>query len=250
MRKTLLSIVAMLAFATPFVSAQDQEFFDAGLPEKLFTIGIRTGVNTSNLSDNRSSAITDLRSARNQWKAGFSIGAVVDINVRNFLVLQPGFFLQTRSHDYNYTMVGQNADYWGNIEGNRSCSYFQIPILASLRKDFTEDLQVQVDFGPYFMYGIGGEDEQKYFEVDFGTPQADKEINSGYREYDYFGSDGAVKGYDWGFKFGAGVVVMKHYYIGVHYEAGCRNVLKTPEGSKHEYSGRNKAWNFTVGYNF
>ena len=42
MRKTLLSIVAMLAFATPLVNAQEQEFFDAGLPEKLFTIGIRT----------------------------------------------------------------------------------------------------------------------------------------------------------------------------------------------------------------
>ena len=249
MRKTILSIVAMMAVASPFVKAQEQNFFDAGLPEKLFTFGIRTGVNTSNLSDNRSSAISDLRSARNQWKAGFTIGAVVDINVRNFFVLQPGLFIQTRNHDYNYTMIGENVDYWKNIEGNRSCSYFQIPILASLRKDFTDELQVQVDFGPYFMYGIGGEDEQKCFEANFDGPESNK-INSGYYEEDYFGRDGAVKGYDWGFKIGAGVVIMKHYYVGVHYEAGCRNVLKTPDGSKHEYSGRNKAWNFTVGYNF
>lgn len=130
------------------------------MPEKLFTFGVRAGVNTSNLSDNRSSAISDLKLARNQWKAGFTIGAVADINIRNFLVLQPGFFIQTRNHDYSYTMVGEGRDYWGNIEGNRSSSYIQIPILASLRKDFTEELQVQVDFGPYFMYGIGGEDEQ------------------------------------------------------------------------------------------
>lgn len=249
MRKTLLSIVAMLALATPFANAQEQEFFDAGLPETLFTFGIRTGVNTSNLSDNRSSSMSDLRSARNQWKAGFSIGAVADINIRNFLVLQPGLFIQTRNHSYNYTMVSENANYWGNIEGNRSSSYIQIPILASLRKDFTEELQVQVDFGPYFMWGIGGEDEQKCYEVDFDAPEPEK-INSYYHETDYFGDKGAVKGYDWGFKMGASVVIMKHYYVGVHYEAGCRNILKTPEGSKHEYSGRNKAWNFTIGYNF
>lgn len=249
MKKTILSIVAMLAFATSSLSAQVQDFFDAGLPEKLFTFGVRAGVNTSNLSDNRSSAISDLKLARNQWKAGFTIGAVADINIRNFLVLQPGFFIQTRNHDYSYTMVGEGRDYWGNIEGNRSSSYIQIPILASLRKDFTEELQVQVDFGPYFMYGIGGEDEQKCFEANFGGAEGEK-FNSYYHEDDYFGDDGTVKGYDWGFKMGAGVVIMKHYYVGIHYEAGCRNVLKTPDGSKHEYSGRNKAWNFTVGYNF
>lgn len=246
MKKTILSIVAMLALTTPFVNAQGDEFFDAGLPEKLFTVGIRTGVNTSNLSDNRSSTISDLRLARNQWKAGFTIGAVADINIRNFLVLQPGLFIQTRNHDYSYMMVGGDAEYMKSIEGNRSSSYIQIPILASLRKDFTEELQVQVDFGPYFMYGIGGEDEQKCFNVDFDKD----EFTSYYDEYDYFGDKGDVKGYDWGFKFGAGVVIMKHYYVGVHYEAGCRNILKTPKGANHDYSGRNKAWNFTVGYNF
>lgn len=250
MKKTILSIVAMLALATPFTNAQEQEFFDAGLPETLFTFGIRTGVNTSNLSDNRSSSISDLRLARNQWKAGFTIGAVADINIRNFLVLQPGFFIQTRNHDYSYMMVGGKAEYMSSIEGNRSSSYIQIPILASLRKDFTEDLQVQVDFGPYFMWGIGGEDEQKCFDADFVTAEPGKEIDSYYREEDYFGDKGAVKDYDWGFKMGAGVVIMKHYYVGVHYEAGCRNVLKTPENSEHDYSGRNKAWNFTIGYNF
>lgn len=43
---------------------------------------------------------------------------------------------------------------------------------------------------------------------------------------------------------GTGIQVLDHYYLGVHYEAGCTKVWK------HSLAGRNKAWTFTIGYDF
>ncbi len=247
MKKIFLSLIAFVMASTSI--AQTSDFFDHGLPDRLFVLGVRMGVNTSNLSDNYSTERANMIFARNQWKAGFTVGAVMDINVRNFLTLQPGVFLQTRNHDYSHIFVGDDAKYFKSYQGNRSSSYIQIPILASLRKQFTPELQVQVDFGPYFMYGIGGSDEYRCYSSNF-LETGEERIESYRGEEDFFGSDGAVKGYDWGFKFGAGAVIMDHYYIGVHYEAGCRNILKKDKLTRQEYSGHNKVWNFTIGYNF
>lgn len=246
MKKILISLLFLSTLFQPVAHAFD--FLDAGLPDRLFVLGVRAGVNTSNLSDNYSSSIQDMRWTHNQWKAGMSMGLVCDINIRNFLTLQPGFFFQRRNHDYKYMLTNDNADYITYYEGNRSSTYFQIPILASVRTKINEYIQWQVDFGPYFLYGLGGDDKYECLSIQMLSEL--ERVQSFTNKKDYFGDDGAVKDYDWGFKIGTGLVILEHYYVGVHYEAGCRNVFKAVEDSRKKYSGYNKAWQFTVGYNF
>lgn len=241
MKKVLLSIVAMMAISAPVANAI--EFLDQGLPDKLFVFGVRGGVNVSNLSDNKYSVETEMRWSNHNWKAGFTAGAVCDINIRNFLTLQPGFFFQTRSNEYDHMSAAIDGTSVEYQKGSRCSYYFQIPILASYRVMLTEEIQGQIDFGPYFMYGLGGEDDFDYFGMDFDVPENER-IKQFSGDVDYFGDKGAIKGYDWGFKFGTGVVFLEKYYLGIHYEAGCRDVWKD------RYKGFNKAWNFTVGYNF
>lgn len=244
MKKIILSILATLTIVAPQAQAQIN-LMDDGLPERLFVFGVRAAINTSNLSDNLSSAQQGMKWTNNQWKAGFSMGVVCDINVRNFLTLQPGLFLQRRNHDYTHMISSAQDGSFTCNDGNRSSYYFQIPILASWRVDFTDDFQWQLDFGPYFLYGIDGDDKYTSFSIIPGLVTENVT-----RKKDYFGSDGMVKGYDWGFKMGTGLVVLKKYYVGIHYEAGCRNVLKPVEGSPQKYSAHNKAWQFSIGYNF
>ena len=69
-------------------------------------------------------------------------------------------------------------------------------------------------------------------------------------ETDYFGDEGSYRAYDWGFKMGFGLLIKEKYYVGAHYDAGCRNAHRYNPYADKEVSGRNKAWNFTVGYNF
>lgn len=47
-----------------------------------------------------------------------------------------------------------------------------------------------------------------------------------------------------GLKMGTGFQLFDHYYIGVHYEAGLRSARKYKAG------GHDKAWTFTLGYDF
>lgn len=243
MKKCIASLVLALF---SFGQATAFDFHDTSMPERLFTFGLRASVNTSNLSDNYGSAIEDIHLKQNKWKAGFSFGAVVDLHVRNFFALQPGLFIQTRNNSYSYLLANEKNGYFSVYEGDRNSCHLQVPILASLRMPINASIQWQIDFGPYFLFGLGGDNECDYYSLSFSDAALKNEQAS--IKTDYFGRDGFAKDYDWGFKMGTGVVYNNHYYIGIHYEAGCRNVIKDKAG--YDFSGRNKAWTFSLGYNF
>lgn len=94
-----------------------------------------------------------------------------------------------------------------------------------------EGLRWSFDFGPCFTFGLGGSDKGTY------------EIGGESRHYSDGYFDNRHK-FDFSLKMGTGIQVLDHYYLGVHYEAGCTKVWK------HSLAGRNKAWTFTIGYDF
>lgn len=236
MRKKIFTLVATLFMASSVVSAED--FFDTSVPDKVFTIGVRAGVNMSNISNNLETAIpSQIKWAKTSWKTGFSGGIVADLKIRNFIAIQPGFFLQLR-HNECYIL---DADRIKNMEAYTTSTYLQIPLLVSLRHNLSEIVQWQVDLGPYFSFGVGGNVKTDIYEA--GKTDL-------YNKEDLFGDDGMIESFDWGFKMGTGLLIDDHYYIGAHYEAGCRNPLRPMDGSIKHIIGHHKVWNFTLGYNF
>lgn len=246
MKKFLCSIAVMLAAAAPASQAIE---LDTGNPERPFAVGVRVGANCSNLSSNYTSSMWDVSTFDSQWKAGFMAGVVFDLNIKKYLVLQPGFFFETRSNDYLMVKINKDEPSMANWNGSYSSTYFKIPLMMSFRLALTPTVEWQTDFGPYFQFGLGGSEKVDIYSLSAGDPAELKIIDDRYKR-DYFGGDGFVRDYDWGFKMGTGMVLMQHYYIGIHYEAGCRNVMKPVEGSRSEVNGHNKAWDFTVGYVF
>lgn len=247
MIKRLLTVVAALAMIGS-QAVKGEMRLDTSDAVRPFNIGVRVGLNTSNLSSNKLDLVPDMASSSVDWKAGFTGGVVVDVMLRNFFSLQPGFFFETRSCSFQHIENPEGATSVNVVEGSRSSSYFKIPLLASFRVLLSDDVEWQLDFGPYFSFGIGG--NEKYSTLEPGNPSA--------RPVSYkrpmFGDNGFVRSYDWGFKMGMGLNLFSHYYVGVHYEAGCRNVLlpNAYTGSPVLYGlkGRNKGWDFTIGYNF
>ncbi len=239
----IISVLVCLCAA----SAHAQLRIDTSDAERPFNVGVRVGLNTSNLSSNQLDLVPELHSTSVDWKAGFTGGVVVDILMRNFFALQPGFFFETRSCAFSHVQQIGSPEALQLMEGTQSSTYFKIPILASFRVLVTDDIEWQMDFGPYFSFGLGG--NEKYTYVSPGQEYHGKEFKR-----DYFGDKGFVRSYDWGFKMGMGLNVMRHYYVGIHYEAGCRNVLLpnayNPEPALYGLKGHNKAWDFTIGYNF
>lgn len=243
--KRLLCMLCVLVACASIAGAQLR--IDISDAERPFNVGVRMGLNTSNLSSNQLDLVPDLHSTSVDWKAGFTGGVVIDIIMRNFFALQPGFFFETRSCSFSHVQQIGDPARLQLMEGTQSSSYFKIPILASFRVLVTDDLEWQMDFGPYFSFGLGG--NEKYTYVSPGNDYHGREFKR-----DYFGDKGFVRSYDWGFKMGMGLSVMKHYYVGIHYEAGCRNVLLpnayNPEPVLYGLKGHNKAWDFTIGYTF
>ncbi len=245
MRKVIIAAMLSVAIA-PAMHSMD--FYDAGQTEPLFRLGVRIGANSSNLTNDYASSIPDMAFSDTKWKVGFNVGAVMDINIRNSFALQPGFFFQTRSNEYHYVKMDSEGDELSYYYGRRHSNYFQIPVLLSFRMGVSSILQLQVDFGPYFAFGLGdGTDKYSVYSTETET----EEVNVGQYQYkkNYFGDEGSVNSYDWGLKMGLGLVMMGHYYVGVHYELGCRNVLKPIDGISG-VSGHNRAWDFCLGYNF
>ncbi len=217
--KIILSTLFLTVSSASFAS----DFFDTSKPETPFGLGVRIGINASNQT--RSSY--NLASSLDGWGTGFTAGALFDLNIKNYLTIQPGFFFESRSNNYSYIYNTQNNS---KTEFGHTRHYsFKIPILASLRFNPANSIRLHLDFGPYFSYGFAGSDN--------GSVINEYSFDDGY-------FDNRNK-FDFGLKFGVGFKFMKHYYIGAHYQAGLLDVWKD-----NNLSGKHKAWTLSLGYDF
>lgn len=239
MNLRLSAIVAAIAvMAASALPSRAQTIIDTGVPAHFMTIGARIGFNTANIS----SDIREFNSRYNwnhtTWGKGFVGGAVVDLNFRNFFAIETGLTFRYRASEYRYL---NNNGTLAAIEGSWGCKYLEIPVLASFRFGVVEVGQLHIDFGPYFATGFGGHNKFTSFTADPVVP-GDIVVAKG--KSDFFGENGLMHRYDWGFHIGAGVLVLQHYYIGTYYNAGCHNIFRG-NGQVH-----NKSWTFAIGYNF
>lgn len=206
-----------------------QEWVDTSEAEKMITLGARLGFNTSNSTRSGKNALTNL----DAWGTGFDAGVVVNLNLMNCLTVQPGFFFESRSHNYSYVQSSGSELIPYNVHeyGHTRNTTFKVPVMGVFYLNPMEGLRWSFEFGPTFTFGLGGSDKGT-FEI---GPDS-KKFSDGY--YDNRNK------FDFSLKMGTGVQVLDHYYLGIHYEAGCNKVWK------HGLSGRNKAWTFTIGYDF
>lgn len=228
-------LTAIFLAAVAFTATAQSIVIDQGQPEKLLNYGVRLGFNASNVSNNFNESI-GTQWALNDWENGVTVGAVVDFNINNCLSVESGLYYQRRRSDYRNLF---NSEKFYAVEGKRHANFFQIPILASFRMGISKNIEGHIDFGPYFAMGFAGKDVYNVY-----TDGIEAETLQNIKK-DYFGEDGNYHAFDWGFKMGIGALLYDHYYIGFHYDAGARNTLSI-EGT----TGVNKAWNFTLGYNF
>lgn len=220
--KILMSLLLTAVTAT----AAHAQFFDTSRPATFFRLGLRAGLNMSNVSAGGPSFDWN----HNSWGTGFEAGIVADIAVREWFAIQPGFFYQSRSNTYTH-ITGSGPDQ--NISVGHTLYYaFYIPVMFQARFNITERLRWSLEAGPYLSLGLGHNDNGL---IVVPAPQ---------RPFDYGYFDRHKKNV-WGMKMGAGLELDEHYYLGIHYMGGFGNAWKTV-GIK----GHNKAWTFTLGYNF
>lgn len=225
--------IAAISILSAFYS-HAADFLSTEPAEKLFNLGVRIGVNSSNRTfpSEKFSAWNV-----NCWGTGFDAGVVVNLNMREYLSIQPGIFFESRSGHYsyseNYTNEKKESDNFTQLGRLRTYNLI-IPVVASVKLNIADNLQWLLEAGPYAQLKIHASDANKIQVIDQPTPESPL-------KWEYAKSNFA----DWGFKLGTGIRFNEHYSFAIHYLTGLGNVWKSPiEG------GSNKAWTFTLGYDF
>lgn len=224
---TILSafIIALSSFAG---------ILDAGTPSKLCSFGVRLGVNTSNRTVNGD--VFD-KWSNNAWGTGIDVGVVANLNLRNFISLQPGFFFESRSGNYAYASTvtdltnASGEDILSQYGHFRSYN-FTIPVMVSLHFSLAPMVRWNVEVGPYLQWIM-----KNSMGDGFSYPASPYDELTGYLQ-------AKPSKFDFGFKFGTSLTLFRHFEAGVHYMAGSLDAWKNDLG------GRNKAWVFTIGYDF
>lgn len=211
MKKILLVLVCAICTLTAsaqYASDASGSFFSTERSDQPVTFGIRGGVNLAKISESY-----DGYSASTKNYTGFNVGVSMDIPMLQSLYLQSGLY---------YTVKGAKIE-----EVKCNPSYLEIPILASYRYNFSDAIQLQINVGPYFAYGLGGKWKD--------TESDDEE--------DFFGDD--FKRFDAGLAFGGGFT-FSHFYVGLNYDLGLTNIMKDGDDG----SAKNRCLSINVGYNF
>lgn len=214
MKKILLVLVCAICTLTAsaqYASDASSSFFSVQKSDQPVTFGIRGGVNFA-----KQTVSSDGYSFSPKNNVGFNFGVSVDIPMLESLYLQSGLY---------YTVKGYKLEEDGYTE-KATPSYLELPILASYRYNFSDFTQLQINFGPYFAYGIAG----KY------------KWDDGDGDEDYFDDD--TNKFDAGLAIGAGLT-FGHIFVGVNYDLGLTNILKDSDGSL-----KNRCLSINVGYNF
>lgn len=213
-------------------------FFSTEKSDNLFDIGVHLGINTSNRT--MAKAVFDEWNV-NSWGTGFDIGATVDVNFRDWLSIQPGFFFESRSGNFAYCSSipesGGSKSYFTQLGHGRSYN-FTIPVLAAAHFNLTGDVRLNAECGPYLQFGLNNTFNNKSNYPLSVLADGAAVAPEGW-------GTAKTRSFDFGFRFGTGITVMRHYNFAVHYCAGWLNVW-----NPSELGGRNKAWTFTLGYLF
>lgn len=219
MKKYLLT--AILAVAALSLSAQrasdsgEFSFWNNNNDDLKIEWGPRVGLNVStfNLSWDDGD---DPKS-----KVGFNVGVAVNFPIVNSFYINSGLFYTTKG-------VKFEGSSW---KENYNLGYIELPIYASYRMNFAEASQLQVNFGPYFAYGVNG-------KVKYEDQYRNEKVNS-------FTEDGGIKRFDCGLGLGVGYTFHK-FNIGLSYQFGLVNILKDAEDGEKIKNGN---FNISLGYN-
>ena len=222
------------------------------------TWSVRTGLNISNIKGYYDKA-----------KAGFHIGALVDIPVSLPITgfsVQSGLFYTMRgskySDEYGESQTSYPYQYLLVEVKNKNVShYFQIPVWASYKYDFGA-VALSAFTGPYMAVGIAGKYKEnrdklygdeyqhhdKYRYNMFGKESKPYEYNekkSDERTSVYDGGNLALKRFDIGWSIGVGVTY-KYTYLGVQYDFGFIDMSRIDDKIKV----LNRNFSLSVGYTF
>lgn len=196
------------------------------------TWGIRAGFNVSNFYYDGDLDFDPI--------PGFSAGVVADIPIKDWIGINTGLYFSTKGGETSMYLGDYDNVYDMECDATVQSMYLEIPVLASFRFYPSDKNRFELNVGPYFACGVGGETEATV------TGEYQREKVTVIVKEDTFGNNKALdKRFDLGWALGAGFT-HKKVYLGLQYEIGFLNLL---EDDEYDIC-TNGNFSISVGYNF
>ena len=141
------AVAAVCAFGMSAQRASDSSefsFWDGGQSEQKIIVGPRVGLNVSSLS------VSNLEMDNDKSKIGFNVGVAVEFPIVRSFYINSGLFYTTKGIKF------EDSDLDWSEKETYNAGYLELPLYASYRLNFAEASQLQINFGPYFAYGVNG----------------------------------------------------------------------------------------------
>lgn len=189
-------------------------------------------------------------------KAGFQIGGMADIEIMEFVSVQPAIIVSKKGFSYDVEKLAK--DNGGSADGyaRERLMYVLIPIHIAGQYEIGPG-KILAYVGPYFAYGISG----KYkYDGTYTDAQGNKDSQNGDEKIKFkskypsnWGND--VWEYysplDIGVDFGIGFK-MQGILAKFGYSMGLTNMTPKPETGatwdRSDYKAKNRVWQFTIAY--
>jgi len=202
---------------------------------------LRGGLNLANVSVTENGRIDDANTL-----ASFQVGIIGDINLAEFIALQPGLLLTgkgTKSQDGSPS----DANYF---KATTNPLYLELPLNLVFKGPIGPDTKFIAGAGPYLAIGIAGKNktEGKFFGTSFSSEKDiqwsdDDPTTLNYEEGAGFG---IMKRFDYGLNGTAGIET-KNILLSVNYGLGLAK-LQSGSNSSEDDKNKHRVLSFTIGF--
>ena len=202
---------------------------------------LRGGLNLANVSVTNNGKVDDANTL-----ASFQVGIIGDLNVSEFLAIQPGFLLTGKG---SKTQDGNTSDA-NYFKATTNPIYLEVPVNLIFKAPLSKDSKFFAGAGPYLAIGIAGKNktEGKFLGAAFSSEKDIEWSNDdpSTLNYEEGAGFGIMKRFDYGLNGTAGFE-MKNTVLSVNYGLG---LAKLQSGSNSSENDKNKhrVLSFTIGF--
>ena len=202
---------------------------------------LRGGLNLANVSITENGRIDDAKTL-----ASFQAGIIGDINLADFISLQPGL-LVTGKGSKTQSGYPSDANYF---KATSNPLYIEVPLNLVLKAPIGDDTKFFAGAGPYLAVGIAGKNktEGKIFGAAFSSEKniewSDDDPTT--LDYEEGAGFGIMKRFDYGLNGTAGFET-KNIVLSANYGLGLAK-LQSGSNSSEDDKNKHRVLSFTIGF--
>ena len=202
---------------------------------------LKGGVNLANVSITENGRIDDAK-----MLTSFQVGIVGDINLTDFLALQPGLLVTGKG---SKTQSGDPSDA-NYFKATSNPIYIEVPLNLVFKAPLGGDTKFFAGAGPYLAVGIAGKNktEGKIFGAGFSSEEnilwSDDDPTT--LDYDEGAGFGIMKRFDYGLNGTAGIET-KSIVLSANYGFGLAKLQSGSNSSEDDFN-KHRVLSFTIGF--